>query len=116
MKAKYCIFLFVCIFWIVIGFVGSWLDRVPVSAQDASGNMGIELTSYTYPLIFRGDTTKTLFTLRPADMSRCLLELLNEFKTYCDTVVIEGIKMTGSTMSVEGLMDWLENVKLKGNP
>ena len=36
--------------------------------------------------------------------TRGLLGLLKEYQAYCDT----------STMSVEGLMNWLENVKLKG--
>jgi len=60
-----------------------------------------------------------------------LLSLLKEYRTYCDTVTIyvehweyaancDIVKIIavskpqkGTLMSVEGLMDWLENVKLK---
>jgi len=66
--------------------------------------------------------------------TRGLLGLLKEYQVYCDTVTIDVIrtysstydyrtgrtvydsvkvKQTGMFMSVEGLMDWLENVKLK---
>lgn len=123
MKAKYFVILCFCIFWIVIAFLASWLDRVPVNAQERGEYSRQEMTFTVNSEKIDQDSVLVLFS------TRGLLGLLKEYKTYSDTVTINvehigftdqgdtlevySVPQKGTFMSVEGLIYWLENVKLK---
>lgn len=123
MKAKYFAILCFCIFWIVVAFMASWLDRVPVNAQEKGEYPRQEMTFTVNSEKIDQDSVLVLFS------TRGLLGILKEYKAYSDTVTtyvkhwsltdygdtseVVSVPQRGTFMSVEGLMDWLENVKLK---
>ena len=124
MKLKYFVILGFCIFWIVVVFLASWLDRTPISAQEKLEYPQRMLTFEESPRrVMTQDSVLVIFSARK------VLELLKEYQASCEitegiTVTYRwvGMKLINDTLStpqkqmtLEGLIDWLENVKLKGS-
>ena len=121
MRAKYIITVCFLLFWVAVGFIGSWLDQVPAKAQEKVEYPQRMLTFEETPRRFlTQDSVLVIFSARK------VLELLKEYQAYCEiteskTVTVAyrwvGMKLKSDTLStpltLEGLIDWLENVKLK---
>ena len=131
MRAKYIITVCFLLFWVAVGFIGSWLDQPPAKAQEKGEYQDSVKRAMPEPSVWwsvrvsqaQDDTLK--YTKSPSPMVLVLFKLLREYQLHCETnndIVVTykwvGMRMIADTtktreMSLEGFTSWIENNYIK---